>query len=295
MKIATFFIFIMALCLAGRSWSESGSTNPTIPFEVSPSSSLGKKTIEENLLELQKQEINWARTKFGVSNKLEIHNFLQEKNQQLVNELNLLAKNENSPGINKQQAERLLSLVRNHPVVGPQAVDKYDSWDRNIGYCFGRAAFIHWELLRRGVAPEAIGKLFLVGNLKVDMKTGSFWEFHVATIVRDTDQGWWVIDPLVDKVLPILDWMNEMKPWAMDSKYPQIRFYFSDAIKMLPIPGAYSEKLLFFSAYKGYFKDLFKWFEENPVQSGDRFFSKNKMKAVSLRLTTNNLTKGEIK
>jgi len=264
-SILLFLIYLLGFCFSGTPAVASSD----IPFVVAPSSTLGRRNIDVDLLKLQRLELKKAQS--GVLGKKTeiVSSRLQKKNKTLIDEMNNFAKLEAPKGLSQEQAGQILDLMRDHPVVGIQALRKYDTWNHSIGFCFGRAAFVHWELLRRGVKPESIGKIFLIGNLKVDLKTGAFWEYHMATVVRDQNQSWWVIDPLVNQILNVEDWMQAMKAWALNSKQPEFSLYFADAIKMLPIPGAYSSEKLFFPDYRGYFKDLFDWFRQHPSQPNE--------------------------
>jgi hypothetical protein len=242
-----------------------------IPFPVKPATTFGAKTVDADFLKLEKLEVQNAEASLAGEKSEALAAWFQQKNQDLIQDMNQFAKESDSPGISREQAAQVLQLMQSHPVVGLRFAAKYDTWNQSIGYCFGRAAFTHWELLRRGVKPESIGKIFLIGDLKVDLNTGSFWNYHMATVVRDQAQSWWVIDPLVGEVMNVEQWMQAMKVWTFNPKSPRVRFYFSDANKMLPIPGVYTTEKLFFPAYKGYFRDLFIWFRKHPVSPKDRF------------------------
>ncbi|OQW46603.1 MAG: hypothetical protein A4S09_05330 [Proteobacteria bacterium SG_bin7] len=243
-------------------------TNPTrakdkLPFSATPTSQLGSKMVDVNLLKLQAEEV----AKAGKENK-EITSGLQKQNHELLNDLaqfaeKLKLENPNIQSINKAKAERILKAMRNHPVVGVKALSKYDTWDNMIGYCFGRAAYVHWELLRQQIPSHVIGKIFAVGDLRLN-KSSFKWDYHVATTVLSENFEWLMIDPLVEKVLPVKEWMDDVLQFSFEPSHPRIRFYFTDAVKLHAIPGAYSMEKLMFEEYKGYFRDLFKWFQNNP-------------------------------
>lgn len=255
-----------------------------IPFPVKPASSFGAKTIDVDFLKFEKLEVQNAKASLVGEKPEALSDWFRQKNQELIQDMNQFAKESESPGISREQASQVLQLMQSHPVVGLKVASKYDTWNQSIGYCFGRAAFVHWELLRRGVRPESIGKIFLIGDLKVDLNTGSFWDYHMATVVRDQAQSWWVIDPLVGDVMNVEDWTQAMKVWTFNPISPRVRFYFSDANKMLPIPGVYTTEKLFFPAYKGYFRDLFIWFRQHPVAPQNRFDGPEKLSPQEGRL-----------
>lgn len=287
----SFFLFISVFLSIEFSFSAELSIADHFTFKNETSSTFEPDYISTDFLLVQKKELKLAQQKANQNPKLTVFDLFAKKNKIFASDLLAKAKKTKSLGVSKAQAEFILELIRKHPVVGPDAAMKYDSWNQQIGFCFGRAAFIHWELIRRGIPAQNIGKIFLIGNLALDLRTGSFWDYHMATIVRDQESGWWVVDPLIDRILPVTEWMQKMRAWALNPKKPEIRFYFSDPIKMFPIPGAYTTERLFFEGYRGYFQDLFSWFQNNPLKAKDLFIQTN----LSTNKTQNNLLKGDSK
>lgn len=159
---------------------------------------------------------------------------------------------ETTHGITKAVATSILGSMQTHPVVGETALSRYDP-ELEVGFCFGRAVYAHWELLRRRVPARDIRKAFAIGRL---VSNSLIWDFHVATITRAQDTTWWAIDGLTSKVLPLEEWMKETQKLDRDPKDPTVRFYFTDANQFLPFDGAYSQKNLNKRLFKGYFKDL---------------------------------------
>ncbi|MFN9069231.1 MAG: hypothetical protein ACK5V3_18555, partial [Bdellovibrionales bacterium] len=89
-------------------------------------------------------------------------------------------------GLKVREIEKLHNYSINHPIVGMSALAKYDPTNE-IGFCFGRALFVHLELLRRGVSKDSIKKVFVVGDIVEQLNGQEIrWQFHVATAVRDT-------------------------------------------------------------------------------------------------------------
>lgn len=158
-------------------------------------------------------------------------------------------------------AEAILGSIKEHPVVGEKAGRRYDPESR-VGFCFGRAAFVHLDLLRRKIPASRIAKVFAVGKLYVG---GVGWDHHVATMVRREDGSWLVIDSVAGRLLSLGDWMKEVTTWDWKQKTPSLRFYVTDAVKFRTMPGAYSDESLKWPEYKGYFLDLAKEFD--PVSS----------------------------
>ncbi len=270
----------LSIFLAVTASLASEKPRARLPYQTPPTLSPG--SIETDLLRSQREELAAAEAISAREQNLTtdqknsiISKILQTKNQELIQELNRLAEDQRKrgiQGITQKQAEQVLASIHQHPVVGPKSSRKYDTWDQMIGYCFGRAAYIHWDLLRRGVTPEKIGKIFAVGGLRQKISNGFHWDYHMATIVRAVDD-WWVIDPLIGKIMKVDPWMTDVNQMAANSP-SRLRFYFTDAIKLHPIPGAYSLERLLIPEYRGYFQDLFDWFRDHPSRQTDLFFPK---------------------
>lgn len=164
------------------------------------------------------------------------------------------------PGFSVRDGEALLSLMRTHPVVGLAATATYDPAGE-VGFCFGRAAFAHGELLRAGVSPSDIVKIFAVGHFSLNFRT---WDYHVATAVRGANDQWLVIDGLRDHVTSVDEWMSDVRAMDQDARHPTIRFYFTPPRKFLPTPGEYSRAAFAYPGYGNYFRDLESWWLAHP-------------------------------
>lgn len=167
--------------------------------------------------------------------------------------------NSNREAISREQAQKLLNSISPHPVVGQTAYDFYNRAGREIGYCFGRATYVHLALLKMGVKKDAIKKIWTVG-----LTGGSVnWIYHVATAVRTTDGNWTVIDNFVGRLITAQDWATDMRTMTVDGKKAT---FITDAKKFHPSTGTYSRIELGIGMsreadfYKNYFGDLFKWF-----------------------------------
>ena len=162
----------------------------------------------------------------------------------------------------KSQAQKILKELRSNPVIGDTAQGHYDA-TAETGFCFGRAAFVHFALLKLGVKPEHISKIFVMGGLYRD---GTGWDYHVATAALGAEGQWWVIDSLVDDVLPLQAWMQQVSKWDGNRINPRIRYYFTAATKFQPIYGTYEAPRLRSPIYKGYFENLAAWYANNTCQ-----------------------------
>jgi hypothetical protein len=181
--------------------------------------------------------------------------------------------------ISQTAAERLLKLTLNNPVASP-GNSKYDQPGTSIGYCFGRATFIHLMLLKMGVQKNSIRKIWDVGPMKAG---GIMWQFHVATAVYTEGKGWLVIDTNHYAPMPVRDWVshygNQSSPAGM------VRFYASDASKFAFQLGKYSRVQLGIEMsrdkdwYRNYFKDMMTWLKTKEV-SEDGILADAKPKEV---------------
>jgi hypothetical protein len=259
----------------------SAAKEKLFTYPAVPSQPQGEKTIDLDLMKEYDTEL--AQTKKELSSirdpetlDIEISKKFQLKNQTLFSDVRGYGKPDAKSGpeavaITKVQAQKILDKIPTHPVVSDKGSQKFDTPDRQIGYCFGKAAYVHVELLRHGVDPRSIAKMFAIGPLT---HTQHNWNFHVATMVKAKEGGWWVIDGLESEVLTLEAWKTLVLGWSQTRKTPLVRFYFSDAVKLNPTPGAYSEKTLYVDYYKGFFKELGRWFQKNPVKQKEVFTGK---------------------
>lgn len=161
--------------------------------------------------------------------------------------------------ISIDQAQNLLDSINEHPVVGDKAYDSYNRKGTEIGFCFGRAAYVHLALLRMGVKKDAIKKIWTVGETGGEVN----WIYHVATAVRTTDGNWTVIDNFVGHLLTAQEWASEMREMTVDGKKAT---FITDAKRFHPGADKYTRVELGLNLtkqadfYQHYFKDLFKWF-----------------------------------
>lgn len=200
----------------------------------------------------------------------ELSKALQRRNQE---DLALFFKNrvsietlKKSERITMQKAKSIFNSIFTHPVVGEKSASKYDLKSQEIGFCFGRAAYVHFELIKSGVSSINIVKIFAMGGLYRD-NVG--WDYHVATAVQDELGTWLVIDSLNNEVADLQSWMKKVSQWDGNRVNPKLRFYFSDPNKFQATSGFYSAEKFNIALYKGYFKDLLKWYSksENCIQS----------------------------
>ncbi len=151
-------------------------------------------------------------------------------------------------------AQRIFRELAVNPVTRVDQVSRYDAVG-DVGFCFGRAAFVHLQLLRAHVRPADIAKIFLVGRLRHERQ---LWEYHMATMLRTAPGQWLVIDSLFAEPLPHAEWMRQAAKMDINSKLPQSRFYVTDARKFQAAYPAYRSVDFEIPELRMYFADLFR-------------------------------------
>lgn len=171
--------------------------------------------------------------------------------------------------LDRDQAKTIYEDMQNTPCVrndGP-----YQRPGVEIGYCFGRAITSHMHAVRRGVEPQAMKKIWVVGPMRGN------WGHHVAHMIRSNDGSWWVIDN-VTGLVKVDQWISSLKTFKNTNK--ELMFFVSEASRFGPQKNfTYNSLNLFnirnneFSSFQkendyyiGFFKDLFEHLDENPVE-----------------------------
>lgn len=154
-------------------------------------------------------------------------------------------------GISLQQAEKIYRMILNHPVVSPHMEPLYDPEDK-VGFCFGRAMFVHLELLARGVNRNDIRKAFVVGPLFAEDIS---WSFHVATAVKGVNGKWWVIDspPFGEGVVDLEAWYKHQLTFSKDGK---LRLFMTNPQQFTPTDLKYNRETLLSDSYRKYFDHM---------------------------------------
>lgn len=209
---------------------------------------------------------------------------IHQQNRQVIQQIESMEGVGENPNrvsaLSAKELRKLFNYAVHHPVAGLEALKKYDP-KGNIGFCFGRALFLHLELLRRGVAKESIKKVFAVGEmLEVDPSGKSItWQFHVATAVLGKDGKWWVVDPSYG-LMELREWYRFMKAMAVNNR---MSLFSTPLSKIGPSAWEYNiwEGGLFDKSYRKYFKDLFESFKRTRVVKDYRKTSKSCNMAVS--------------
>lgn len=157
-------------------------------------------------------------------------------------------------------ATRALRAVDVNPVVSLNQYSKYDPKNEGIGFCFGRAMFVHLELVQRGLDTRSVQKAFVVGSMQTP--DGAKWGWHVTTIAQSKNaQGkeiWLAIDPIVGQVIELEQWYNQMRnSYSVDKK---LKLYITHPTRLGP-RGTYDEVQIRNTFYNKYFTDMMNWFD----------------------------------
>lgn len=138
--------------------------------------------------------------------------------------------------VSLQELQDVLPFVRKHEVVGTEARELYARENAEIGYCFGRAAFIHLLMTKMGLQKDSIMKVWAVGEQQ--STSGEFtWGFHVAPLVFVKGYGWMVLDSSLDRPQHARHWFSHHEDLSTDKK---LRFYITGADKFGVNTGRYS-------------------------------------------------------
>jgi hypothetical protein len=158
--------------------------------------------------------------------------------------------------INSSEAKSIYEAVTRNPVTRLLNVKKYDP-SGQLGFCFGRAMNSHLESLHRGVDNASIRKVYVVGQMKA-LVGDTVWTFHVATAVKNSEGGWWIIDPFFGKAVSIEKWYERMHKHDVDGK---LRVYVTEPQRLTAGKSLrYDKEHLMSSWYNGYFKNLFEYY-----------------------------------
>lgn len=232
------------------------------PAQQKKTEKIFNSLVNADLLQVRRDELDRIRAL-----RLDTDKQIQLKNDNALRDLNAYrtdrAVTDRINAITRQQAQEILTSINTHPVVSEYIYEKYNQPGVEVGFCFGRATYVHLALLKLGVNKDSIKKVWAVGP----MVTGEIaWDFHVATIVKSTEGSWIVIDSFVGRIMTIEQWIAEISKIAQPGH--KNRYYFTEPKKFSVSLGHYDRIQLGLDLskdqdwYRGYFSDLMKWFRE---------------------------------
>lgn len=172
-------------------------------------------------------------------------------------------------GITEDDAYRMLYAARNHSVVGGHQVRKYSQPGESMGYCFGRAMYLHILALKLGVQKASIHKIWALGPMQSNDGLVT-WGYHVSLIVFSPQKGWLVLDPNFHRPFSVSEWMDFYGKQSADQR---IRFYVTEPEKLGLYAGKYSRYMLGLDLknsedwFKHYFVDMLKATRNESLES----------------------------
>ncbi len=155
-------------------------------------------------------------------------------------------------------ALRLYQQTSQNPVADLCQIDKYDP-NGQIGFCFGRATAAHLEALAQGIDKSSVRKMFIHGTLE---SGDTQWRYHVTTIVKAKDGGWWALDPIMGRPMKAEEWYQSMHRQYNPSN--DARIVITPASRFSCNGGKYQRgsRAMDHPGLNDYFKDLLKTFRE---------------------------------
>lgn len=141
--------------------------------------------------------------------------------------------------IDTARAQRMLDIVLDHPTIGLRNDDVYMRPNEEMGFCFGRAMYLHLLALKLGVQKESIKKIWAVGPMESD-SPGISWGYHVGLLIF-SKEGWIVLDPNMGRWYRIHEWIDTFSKKSQDGR---IRFYATEPDKFGLYSGKYSRYIL---------------------------------------------------
>jgi hypothetical protein len=160
-------------------------------------------------------------------------------------------------------AQLVIDSIEKNPITAMNRYSHYNQPGVDLGFCFGRATYVHLLLLRLGVDKQAIRKVWAMGP----MRAGSVdWAYHVAVAVKATTGEWLILDNVPGKLLSVRKWVDFLS--QLNRGHNNLRIYTSEPARFGTGPGRYTRANfgLDFDRqndwYRHYFFDLMKWFQE---------------------------------
>ena len=173
--------------------------------------------------------------------------------------------------ISKREANEVIKDSHSHPVVSLSKYDKYDPESKGIGFCFGRAMYVHLELVHKKLDRDSIKKAFVVGRMSTG--DGNSWGWHVTTIAQSKDENgnevWLALDPILSQGYQ-LSRLKTLDEWYMEmynnfSTDKKLKLYITEAGQFGSTPSVYNTDGLEHPFYNNYFKDLMKEFAKDTI------------------------------
>ena len=118
------------------------------------------------------------------------------------------AKTKRKLELSEEELHALYRKIMSNPEVQETLTGRYHG-SSSRGFCWGRALIADLEADEfAGLHSKSIRKVWAVGDLQAD---GTSWVFHVTTIVRVKGKGWYAVDPIFGRAMPLEEWVKTMK------------------------------------------------------------------------------------
>jgi hypothetical protein len=165
----------------------------------------------------------------------------QSENEQIREQYRRLDQVESSKqALSQSEIRQLFRSVYNNPVARLDKISFYDPKGL-IGFCYGRSMAVHLQARLMGLDPNSIQKIYVVGDLKERDAEKTEWRFHVATMVKGSENQWYAIDPVLGSVMSMRQWIQRTTQiwdfWHLDHPEvsgPQAKYYLTHRDTILP-------------------------------------------------------------
>lgn len=168
-----------------------------------------------------------------------------------------------------KQTQKMLDIVTHHRVVGLHNDNIYARPNEEMGFCFGRAMYLHLLSLKLGLHKGSIKKIWALGPM--DSGTPNVtWGYHVALMVFSKEKAWVVLDANIGRVVTAEQWVRIYTNRSLDQR---VRFYASEPEKFGLYAGKYSRYILGLDLntnddwFKHYFVDMLRASRSETLES----------------------------
>lgn len=240
--------------------------NPLDSIEsLAPRVTTEEKLIDQNLLTLQGRETKgWSPESVDRFNQATVARY---ERQMVYPSFQRDPYTGRVLSVDLDYVRNLYKSMIDHPIINYDGERPYQQEGTSIGYCFGRAFYLHMALLRLGLDSRSIKKVWIAGPMTAD---DIFWSFHVATMIPVAGKGWMVIDTVRKEPMTLRAWYKSFRVQTVDGRS---RLYVTDPRKFGMVAGAYDPVQMGLNVskdqdwYKGYFSDVLSWFESDESQA----------------------------
>jgi hypothetical protein len=237
--------FVAALTLSACGKADLPRPNPVAMSEMMASTQPAEQDVETKLFDLWEEEVKAG----GAA-------YVEALNERTLRALETARPANGAKPFGEFQASVAHRALDTNIVTSDRT--KYEQPGTAIGYCFGRAMFVHLYALHNHYKKAQIRKIWAVGSMKTSYHN---WAFHVATMVQDGATGEWrVVDSFMRNPVTPRAWFKVFQ--GQNQADRDLRVYVTPAEKFAPDLGKYSRDQLGLDLspgedwYKHYFTDM---------------------------------------